>query len=190
MTSQKFKKSIENKNITSDGQIFVCAETFVPKQWITEIGKILNKEIVYTNNIKEIKKTDSLFGNIKQDVIKVYITDTFNDKFTISDYCYVICKKSNLDSAIVIGKLERWQILDYATFNSSNLIDKGAIEDLVDACNLDINRVSIEIEKYSIFENDTIQKSIFDRLYNQGQLPRSYSGTIFDFTNALLNNDI
>lgn len=190
MKAAEYKSKIENKDIPEQGQIFVSPSYYVPKQWINEIASILGKEIVYVSSASEIRKVSSLFGKQFYSNIKVYINDSFNEDFELGDFCYVICKKSSNPSAIEIQKLERWQLLDYASFNSSSFIPKEYLEDLVDSVNLDVNKLALEIDKYSIFDDPKIQASIFERLYKDGQLARSYTGTIFDFTEALLNKDI
>lgn len=187
MNIQELKTKIENKSVGPEGIVFIASNTFIPKQYITEISNIYGRPIHYAQTEAEIVERKSLFGAVISSDINVYITDTIDHEIKVKDFCYVICTKY-VGDGVQVPKLESWHILDYLKTNSSELIPVSQLEQLAKACKDDIYHVDNELSKYRMFLEQE-QKLIFNRLYESNQLERNFEGTIFDFTNALLNKD-
>lgn len=185
MTLKDLKELINNQTAYKDGIIFE-GDLFIAKQYIEAIAKINQKPISYTQNIQEVKKVRSLFGEIETPKSLVYVTDKLTSLIEIKPYCYIICKSYVGNNKIDITKLQEWHVIDYLTSNSK--VDPIKLKALAKACNYDLFLLDNELSKFKIF-NTSVQSSVYNRLYEDGQLTKSYEETIFDFTNALLNKD-
>ena len=188
MDIKELKSKIENKSIGQEGMIFVSKNTFIPRQYISEIAKIYDKTVEYVDSYIKLFPSKSMFSIDNDNSIFVFITDELQEKVDLDNFCYIICNKCKNKDAIVIPNLESWHMLDYAISNSSSNLDKEKLREVVSACNGDMYLLDNEISKYNIFESN--QKYIFNSLYDNNQLVKSYKETIFDFTNALLDKDI
>ena len=188
MDIKELKSKIENKSIGQEGMIFVSKNTFIPRQYISEIAKIYDKTVEYVDSYIKLFPSKSMFSIDNDNSIFVFITDELQEKVDLDNFCYIICNKCKNKDAIVIPNLESWHMLDYAISNSSSNLDKEKLREVVSACNGDMYLLDNEISKYNIFESN--QKYIFNSLYDNNQLVKSYKETIFDFTNAILDKDI
>lgn len=189
MTIQELKKQIEDKSIGGAGIVFVSDNTFIPKQYITEISKLTGKAIHYVDTVEQLKETKSLFGVVKSNDINVYITDSIDQEITPKEYSYAICSKYGGKNGVKVPPLEPWHLVDYAVTNSSKSIGSKTLEELVKACGNDPYKLDNELSKFIIFE-DKYQKDLYNNLYESNQLSRNFEGTIFDFTTALLEKDV
>ena len=117
MTIQELKKQIEDKSIGGAGIVFVSDNTFIPKQYITEISKLTGKPIHYVDTVEQLKDTKSLFGVVKSNNINVYITDSIDEEITPKEYSYAICSKYGGKNGVKVPSLEPWHLVDYAVTN-------------------------------------------------------------------------
>lgn len=189
MDIKELKKSIENKTVLSDGLIFKSKSIFIPIQYINNIANLYNKDVEYVDSLNRVIKINSIFGEIERYTCCVFITDKLDHTVELDDLCFIICKECNNNDYIDVPKIERWQEIDYAVSNSSKNISYDLICDIVDSCNDDLYLLDNEISKYNIFSLSN-QKQIFNSLFENNQIIRSYKETIFDFVNAILDKDI
>ena len=189
MNIKDVKLSIENGSIESEGLIFRSSDTYIPIQYVKEISKIFSKDIKYVDELNQVVKSNSIFGSIEDENILIYICDSLDINVNVNDFCYIICKLCKNNEFIDVPKIESWQELDYAVTNSYKDIPVNKLKDLVESCNNNMFLLDNELSKFTIFSKyDQLQ--IFNSLDKSNQLKRSYSDTIFDFTNAILDKNI
>lgn len=189
MNIKDIKTKIEDGTISSEGLIFESEDTYIPMQYIKSISKLYNKDIEYALDLSRVEKTNSIFEYLYADCIVVYICDDLKNKININDFCYIICKSCKNNDFISVPKIESWQELDYAITNSSSDISSDELADLVSACEHNMFLLDNELSKFNIF-GKAEQLQIFKSLVTFNQLSKSYTSTIFDFTNAILDRNI
>lgn len=189
MNIKDVKLSIENGSIESEGLIFRSSDTYIPIQYVKEISKIFSKDIKYVDELNQVVKSNSIFGNIEDENILIYICDSLDINVDVNDFCYIICKSCKNNEFIDVPKIESWQELDYAVTNSYKDIPVNRLKDLVESCNNNMFLLENELSKFTIFSKSD-QLQIFNSLDKSNQLKKSYSDTIFDFTNAILDKNI
>lgn len=189
MSLKDFKKSIEQNDICSGGQIFCDPVGFISRQYINKIGNVLHKDIIYVQSLNEVCVQTNLFGKIVFPEIRVFVTKEITNPIKLEDYCYVICSSCKNNDYLEIPKLEKWQLIDYLSYGASDVIPKSDLEALCEACNSDIYLLDLELSKFKIFDKN-FKQSMFNNLLENNQLRKSYVENIFDFTNALLDRDI
>lgn len=193
MDIRTLKEQIENKTVGDAPLIFVGKESFIPMQYIKEIGNIQKRPISF---IEELSLSVSLFKNFDNS-IRVFRTDEFslsNERLFDEKSLYIVCskissdcKKLYSDIVVEVPTLEAWQVQDYATSMLPEISEKE-LKWLCDLCNNDINRVSREVDRIKVFSsierqsvfNDCKQQHLYDDMSNQ---------TVFDFTNAIMKRD-
>ena len=89
---------------------------------------------------------------------------------------------------VIFPELLHWQILDYAKLKLPGL-DNNEVEWLVSICKDDINRLSNEIDKISIFSRGA-QKLMLKEMQESNNYRDLNPLTIFNFSNAILKNDV
>ena len=186
---KELKTRIEDGSVSNDGIIFKSKDTFVPMQYINRIATLFNKEVLFVNSIDAISKSTDLFGyDSSNQYLSVLIIDTLDVTVNIDYFCYIICSKCKNNDFVEIPNLDTWQMVDYAVSNSSKQVDFSKLEELVDSCG-DMYCLDNELSKFTIF-NKSEQSIVLDTLIKSNQIKRSYSSTIFDFTNAVLDKDM
>lgn len=188
MNLEELKKLILDKVPPSEGIIFQDDLGVISKQYINEIASILGRTICYVKTLEELRPSNSIFGDITKDLIKVCIIDSVDHPIVLDNYCYVVCKKSS-QNCMVIPKLQKWQIIDYINTVLEDTLDPSQVENLYSACNGDLIWLESEIDKIRLMEKPH-RKLFYELLLESGQIPTGESKTIFDFTNALLEGDV
>lgn len=189
----ELKKHIEDKTL-SDSFIILKYEdnTFIAKQYIYEISKFKNKELVYTDSITDV--SDSMFG--VDDSLYVMFTDTIEKSLSpqLLNNKIIVCK--NIDKELInelkdyiveIPKLQQWQIRAYVAKQLPGLLVEE-INWLCDVCK-DINRLSNEVDKIRLFQKNQ-QSQVFRLLNDEDAYFDLSSNTIFNFTNAIIKKDL
>ena len=159
MDIKELKSSIENKSIVNSIIVFKYSDTdFVAFQYINEIKKIKEYEINIVEDINTvINNSNDIFGiNDYNNTLNLYVCDTFecNNKSLINQKdLIIICKKIEKetedlikDFIVEIPKLEKWQIKDYA-YSVCEGLNEEYIDNILDICQYDINRISNELDK-------------------------------------------
>lgn len=195
---EDLKASIEANKYGYNFLIFIDKDAeFISEQYIHAIKDILHKEINYVDDINQVLKSSTLFGDNESeylDIVKIDAFDILDNKLFNKNNLIVVCKKisdeakSFYDKYIVnFLKLENWQIKDYLYSMCDGLNDKQ-LEYILSITNYDIYRLQNEIDRITLFDK-SIRSNIFEEFVSEGVLEDLSSYTIFNFTNAILKKD-
>lgn len=189
----KLKSHIENKTLDDSFLILKYTDVpFIAKQYVDEISKFKNRQIVYVDSIDDI--AENIFGD--DNILYVMNTDklvrpikatSLNNKVIICSSIDEDILESVKDYVVDIPKLQQWQIRAYASKNLSGLSTEEVnwLSDITK----DVYRLSNEMDKISIFNKEE-QSKIFSLLNDEDAYCDLNSNTIFNFTNAITKRDI
>lgn len=198
MDLQSIKHAIEAKTFKATPIIFVGASKFIPLQYINEIKTFA--EVIYLEELpvtyaEEAHIFDDDISNIDTS-IKVFNIDTvdFTNDIVYDDNIIVICNKISKDARkyysdiiIDIPNLELWQIQDYV-YSIVPGVPHIKLDWLISKCGGDINRITNECLKLSIFQPSS-QEVIFDYMVADGAFSDLSTNTIFSLTTSLMKKD-
>ncbi len=201
MTFEDVKKAIESNNIPDTPILFKFIDTpFIPFQYVQAIGKTLNKEIMYCDNLELLKSNsiDIFDRNLDNNIIRcTYMDEVVKIPNSIKSikFFYLIAREYSKDieeqykSLIVeIPKLELWHIKDYA-YSIAEGVDTKELDWLIDICHGDIYRLTNELDKLSLFDKSQ-RPYIFNDMKMQGAFNDLSNKTVFDLTNAIVKKDL
>ena len=199
MDIKDLKQLIENKSIKVGFMIFKYLDNdFLPLQYLHEIKKILNCEIQFIDNIKDILNSSNFFFDDSNNNLNVLCCDTFSDNISNlvnQNNLIVICKKlakecENIfkDNIIEFPKLEDWQIKDYV-YSLAEGVPEKELDKLINICNKNIYRIDKELKKIKIF-NEQERKYTYAKFVDDGIFDDLSEHNIFDFCNAIFKKDI
>lgn len=189
----KLKSHIENKTLDDSFLILKYTDVpFIAKQYVDEISKFKNRQIVYVDSIDDI--AENIFGD--DNILYVMNTDklvrpikatSLNNKVIICSSIDEDILESVKDYVVDIPKLQQWQIRAYASKNLSGLSTEEVnwLSDITK----DVYRLSNEMDKISIFNKEE-QSKIFRLLNDEDAYCDLNSNTIFNFTNAITKRNI
>lgn len=189
----KLKSRIENKTLDDSFLILKYTDVpFIAKQYVDEISKFKNRQIVYVDSIDDI--AENIFGD--DNILYVMNTDklvrpikatSLNNKVIICSSIDEDILESVKDYVVDIPKLQQWQIRAYASKNLSGLSTEEVnwLSDITK----DVYRLSNEMDKISIFNKEE-QSKIFSLLNDEDAYCDLNPNTIFNFTNAITKRDI
>lgn len=202
MELRELKTKIENQSLDITLLVFLCEkEDFTANQYVEAICKFKKLHKIYIDTVDDMTNAE-VFDISKNDTsLYIWHTDELKVKgaenldLTKFHNTIILCKKipdsllALLGSYIVIfPTLVHWQILDYTKSKLPGL-DNNEVEWLVDICKDDINRLSNEIDKISIFSKGA-QKLMLKEMQENNNYKDLNPLTIFNFSNAILKNDI
>lgn len=189
----KLKSHIENKTLDDSFLILKYTDVpFIAKQYVDEISKFKNRQIVYVDSIDDI--AENIFGD--DNILYVMNTDklvrpikatSLNNKVIICSSIDEDILESVKDYVVDIPKLQQWQIRAYASKNLPGLSTEEVnwLSDITK----DVYRLSNEMDKISIFNKEE-QSKIFRLLNDEDAYCDLNSNTIFNFTNAITKRNI
>lgn len=189
MDIRELKSAIENKTISDDFMVFVCADEtsrIITDQYVDLICEYRNLTKKHISSLDEIQDD----GFILDDNLYVLITDNWESDDTHNN-CIVICNKAKKsDNNITIPKLLDWQFKDYISPKVKGLASEE-LEYLYSKFTGSENYRPLlnEIEKIAIFEEDK-QSQILSSMINDNQFRYVTDKTTFDFTNAIITKNI
>lgn len=200
MTIEELKYIIENKKYS--GQFFIFQYTdskFIVHQYIERLVRDFGFELIYKDEIdSSIKTQTTLFGSLDNNALRVFDVENFDldDSTLIKETnLIIICKKLSSfinnqysDQIIIIPKIEEWQIKDFV-YSLGNEIPESDLDKLINLCNNDIYRISMELDKMIIFP-ESIRKNIFKEFFLDGIFNDLTDSTIFDFCTSIIQKDI
>lgn len=200
MQITEVKNIISNKNY--DGQFFIfqyADNKFVAQQYARKIINDFQFELIYKDEIdNSIKTFSSIFGESNNNYLRVFDIDelnTLNYDIASEKNLIIICKKISdqiksiyEDNIVIIPKLEDWQIKDFV-YSIGDGINESDLDKLIDLCDNNIYRLSMELDKMIIFPL-SIRKNIFNEFNIDGVFNDLSDATIFDFCSAILKKDI
>ena len=200
MTIEELKDLVE-KGKTSDKLIIMKWEdtSFIPRTYIEEIANKKKLTKLYVDSFDEIINMSNDFLSDDSEFLYIFVTDEFNVTTSNLDNIkntVVVCKKitgeadilKNIKNYIVeFPKINEWQILDFMKLNCSGL-DENELKWIRDVSKCDIDRIYNEISKIMIFDKKD-QKEVFYNISDEGGYSDLSIKTIYDLTNALLDNN-
>lgn len=197
MTLMDLKKFITDKIVPSDFMIFVSKDNqFLASQYIKALGDMSIGGINKINSIYEPQQSSLMLLTNTEGALNVLYTDTFDERsedYNQFENTIVVCEQVSKDIAknvenyiIKFPKLEEWQICDYAKTLCPN-IEEDDLLWLVKATDNDIERVTNELAKVSLFEKDE-QKEVFAAIRFDPQTDL-YKADLFTVVNALVEGD-
>ena len=197
MTLMELKEHITNKIVPTDFMIFVNKDnTFLASQYVKELGRLaggVNK----ISSIYEPQQSSLFLLTAPDGVLNILTVDTFDERaedYSQFENTIVVCEQVDKtiakcveDYIIKFPKLEEWQIFDYAKTLCPHVDDEDLLW-LVKATDNDIERVSNELAKVTLFNKDE-QKAAFAAVRFDTQTDL-YKVDLFAIVNALVEGDI
>lgn len=201
MDIKQLKLEIENNTLSDNQMIWKIPDHnvwglntdesswFIAKQYISEIAKRKGLNIKYISSWDEAES----FGFIEDDNLYIYKVEELKDFKEIKN-SIIVCNKTDKD-CIVFPKLEAWQFVDYIQTLVPGM-NKADLEWLAIQYNFSMARETWmrffrfynDMKKLSIFP-DSMQESIFNELYEDGEYSTVSNLTIFDLSNAIMKKD-
>jgi DNA-binding protein YbaB len=165
--------------------------TFVIYQYINQISKDKNLDVVYVESLADISAdADSFFGT-NEDVLYVFNTDKLECSPELLKYknTIIVCKsvvgkESCAENTVMFDTLTREQILEYMGVLCPE-ITANNLEWLYDILSGNIYTIDIELKKLKYFSGR--QDDMFTQVRAEGGYPHINSTTIFNFINAIIN---
>lgn len=197
MTLVDLKKFITDKTVPSDFMIFVSEDCpFLAYQYVKALGDLSISGINKISSIYEPQQSSLMLLASTEGALNVLYTDTFDERsedYSQFENTIVVCGQVSKDIAknvenyiIKFPKLEEWQICDYAKNLCPN-VEEDDLLWLVKATDNDIERVTNELAKVSLFEKDE-QKEVFAAIRFDPQTDL-YKADLFTVVNALVEGD-
>ena len=194
MELKELKEKILNKSNIQFPLVFISSNNdFLLDEYLYGISKNLALKLHYISSIGELNDiTSSMFYN--DDLLFVYKPekdvvvkedDVRNNKIII---IYEKLPKENKIDSVEFCKLENWMIEDYATTLLPGLT-KQETDWICKICKYNIERVSLECQKLSIFDKNK-QSEIFKEINDSNGYCDLNDLNIFNLTNAIVKKDI
>lgn len=201
MDIKELKNKIETNTLSDDQMIWKISDHnvwglntdesswFIAKQYIDKIAKNRNLNVKYISSFDEVANQ----GFIEDDNLYIYKVEELKDYKEVKN-SIIVCNKTNKD-CIVFPKLEAWQFIDYIQTLVPGM-DKVDLEWLATQYNFSMARETWmrffrfynDMKKISIFP-ESVQSSIFNELYKDGEYETISNLTIFDLSNAIMKKD-
>ena len=201
MDIKELKNKIENNTLSDDQMIWKIQDHnvwglntdesswFIAKQYINEIAKHKGLTVKYISSWGEV----AYQGFIEDDNLYVYKTEELKDYKEVKN-SIIVCNKTDKD-CITFPKLEAWQFIDFIQTMISGM-NKVDLEWLATQYNFSMARETWmrffrfynDMLKISIFPS-SVQESLFNELYNDGEYSTISNLTIFDLSNAIMKKD-
>ena len=202
MTLQELKTQIEEQKLNNTFIIFHCEQTFIARQYVAEISKLLNLDITYLEDLNSLgsRSKDIFFGGIEeQPTLRVYNTDNFDypTKALLDETNLIIVTKKLTDKVtaedysehiVSVPVLEHWCIKDYM-YSILPGLDTKYIDWLMENCNYNIDRLQLEADKLLLFEENE-RNILFGEMLDDNAFIDITNKSIFDFTDAVVKKDI
>ena len=194
MELKELKEKILNKSNIQFPLVFISSNNdFLLDEYLYGISKNLALKLHYISSIGELNDiTSSMFYN--DDLLFVYKPekdvivkeeDVRNNKIII---IYEKLPKENKIDSVEFCKLENWMIEDYASTLLPGLT-KQETDWICKICKYNIERVSLECQKLSIFDKNK-QSEIFKEINDSNGYCDLNDLNIFNLTNAIVKKDI
>ena len=194
MELKELKEKILNKSNIQFPLVFISSSNdFLLDEYLYGISKNLALKLHYISSIGELNDiTSSMFYD--DDLLFVYKPekdaivkedDVRNSKIII---IYEKLPKENKIDSVEFCKLENWMIEDYASTLLPGLT-KQETDWICKICKYNIERVSLECQKLSIFDKKK-QSEIFKEINDSNGYCDLNDLNIFNLTNAIVKKDI
>ena len=194
MELKELKEKILNKSNIQFPLVFISSNNdFLLDEYLYGISKNLVLKLHYISSIGELNDiTSSMFYD--DDLLFVYKPekdavvkedDVRNSKIII---IYEKLPKENKIDSVEFCKLENWMIEDYASTLLPGLT-KQETDWICKICKYNIERVSLECQKLSIFDKKK-QSGIFKEINDSNGYCDLNDLNIFNLTNAIVKKDI
>lgn len=174
MTLKQLKELILNNTPPTDFMIFVSKDNkFLAKQYVTEIARARNAEIVKITSVHEpLQSSAFLLTQYANETLNVLTVETFEER--AEDYSQftdtiVIC--DNIDKSIAkaleeyiveMPKFATWQLFDY-TKTQVKILEDYEINWLLEVTAGDIYRLNNELDKIKLFKTED-QREVFQAI--------------------------
>lgn len=194
MELKELKEKILNKSNIQFPLVFISSSNdFLLDEYLYGISKNLALKLHYISSIGELNDiTSSMFYD--DDLLFVYKPekdaivkedDVRNSKIII---IYEKLPKENKIDSVEFCKLENWMVEDYASTLLPGLT-KQETDWICKICKYNIERVSLECQKLSIFDKKK-QAEIFKEINDSNGYCDLNDLNIFNLTNAIVKKDI
>ena len=197
MTLVELKDYITSGHIPTEFFILVCKDNkFLAKQYIQAIEKLSINGLTKISSIYEPQQASVSLLTMTEDTINVLYVDTFDERTeNYGQFINTIVVCDSIDKSIAscvekyvikLPKLEEWQICDYAKMLCP-AVDEADLLQLIKATTSDIERVTNELDKVSLFSKEE-QKDIFSAIWFDAQKD-FYNADLFTIVNALVDGN-
>ena len=196
------KELIESHTLGNELLIFVNnGSSFLSNQYIKFISDTKGLDIEYVENLDFLSSSSKdIFGasTIRENILRVLKCETFyckNLKLKNEKNIIIVCNKYDSknsiefnDYVIQFPTLEEWMIRDYV-YSVAEGVDPKDLDWLIKLCGGNIDRLSQEVDKLSMFE-PTQRKRMFKEFVNDKMFGDMSEYNIFNITNALQSKDV
>lgn len=190
MRIEDLKNKIVNKSIDDSPIIFLIEDNdFIPIQYINEISKIKNKEVLFVDRLENLRRSIFELDDVLK-VIRKEKLESIDGSLLKEKNIFIISKNTDvdLDCIVKVPKLENWQIEDYA-FSILKNIEKEKVLSFVENCNHNIYKVDNELKKLVVFD-EGVREFIFNRMLEDGSFSESEKNISYDLVNSIVKKDI
>lgn len=189
MVCSDLKKSILDNSLDLSYLIFIYKDNkFLCNEYINEIAKRKNLNIVYVSNVKDIPEYNDTFGLVDNNL---YVLNQDKLELTSTKYRNVIfvCKEVNVkDNVVKFPELEKWQVLEYMKVMCSGL-SADELEWLYTISKGNIYRIEQEVKKIGVFQPSR-QSDILNLLGVEENYEDLNPLTIFNFINYMMRREL
>lgn len=191
MTTQEFKTALQNKDLTGLHILVASDKDYLGNQYMEYISKTWNVKYLDDDSFSNLFRR-SAFA-IKSKAINIYRCDQLRiDCNPIADKTVIIfCNQStninNNPYVTSLPKLETWQIKDYL-YSRGKGVKPSMLDSLATVCNNDLFRLSKELDKISIFPEES-RNIIFEQFVRDGIFSDLCEYNIFDLSNAIMTKN-
>ena len=193
MEIKELKEQIENKTLPNDFMIWQLEDYsswIIAKQYYHKIAEFKGLTIKMIEDFKEIG-TEGFFEDLNLYIYKVDKLENFESH----DNLIIICNKTSYKDKVKIPKLEPWQFIDYLQYKLPGM-NKSDLEWLITQYEvldsrvkeIKYERLENDLDKIAIFE-PSLQDSVFNELYTNGEYNTISNLTAFDLSEALIKKD-
>ena len=193
MDIKQLKLEIESNVVSSNQMVWKLTDDsswFIAKQYIDLLAKNRGLTVKYIDSFDEVASQ----GFVVDMNLYIYKVDELKE-YKAVDNSIIVCYKTNRSDSIVIPKLESWQFIDYIQTIVPG-VDRNDLEWLATQYEFTYDRKTTV--RYFRFYNDmlkialfpeSVQSSIFNELYEDGEYSTLSNLTIFDLSNAIMRKD-
>ena len=196
MTVQEVKQSLQSNQDIDSLIVFLVGgdnEAFVAEQYVDRLNEIRGTKRVLISTLDDLPLSYGI-SLIHEPSLYLYKVDKLSEELPVRSDLVVITRKVDsriletlMQNVVKIPAIERWMVEDYIESTCPKL-GRNDINWLIDYFESNLYRISLELQKLSIFPVD-IQPSLFADCKQHGVFVNYRDDNTFKLSNALQLKD-